>query len=774
MDQHSKAEGIYKYATDLDPHHAIAWYNRGLTLQALGRWQESRDCQLNALRDHYLTGTPAMESIASTLAACFVKLGDAKSGCRLLSELVGSGPHPLAQQLAEYLSDSGEPGKAIDVLKQQHPADLEAWYKDAVGALALNNNFRQSDLLSRLLTIQNFTVPKHPRVQEGFHNAIKAAMAQIKAKDDGPASMLELDGLGMYSIMALREGCQFAACRVKSWDVLTTALRRTFMANGCLEHQAQIQEYVPSSSGGEDPLAEIPQGCKLVVQGVNCPASVPLLIQRMQTFQAAGMLTVPKKGALKVMGIQCDQLHHQTNVGPVVSGFDVSNFGDFCTAIRKYNLNVHLHHADHVQLSEVVTVDVAKGINELSEMKVKLPIKTAGRLDAIATWYDFELFDGIELSMGPASDGLWKQNIQMVHLDQDVAAGESVEMDIVVTRWAKDYTQQWIMFDDIGVAREEKAPTQTHQTALNSFDALGGAVWHFDMMSDLKRNDAYERALIAAVKPGSIVLDIGTGSGLLAMMAARAGAKHVYACEMNPDVAEKAKAVIKANGLEDRITVYGKRSTDIHVGAELPAPVDVVVTETMGTDLLSEAMYFSLHDAVKRLTTPDVVLIPSTGRVLAQLIEVPERWHMDGFAIPKEGGLDMRPLNTLLPNFWSMVQMKKIKYVALSDVTTLFDFDFSVPYNPKGLLDTLKVPLIASGRLHAVVIWWDSILGRDGDEDIIIETGPESRYASTDHAHWSQMMQILSFDGVPVTAGESIPLRVYTDNHMTFCELTEQ
>ena len=133
----------------------------------------------------------------------------------------------------------------------------------------------------------------------------------------------------------------------------------------------------------------------------------------------------------------------------------------------------------------------------------------------------------------------------------------------------------------------------------------------------------------------------------------------VYSYPCSPQ-AEKAKAVIKANGLEDRITVYGKRSTDIHVGAELPAPVDVVVTETMGTDLLSEAMYFSLHDAVKRLTTPDVVLIPSTGRVLAQLIEVPERWHMDGFAIPKEGGLDMRPLNTLLPNFWSMVQMKKV------------------------------------------------------------------------------------------------------------------
>lgn len=61
-----------------------------------------------------------------------------------------------------------------------------------------------------------------------------------------------------------------------------------------------------------------------------------------------------------------------------------------------------------------------------------------------------------------------------------------------------------------------------------------------------------ELAIEAAV-PGKVVLDIGTGSGLLAMMAARAGAARVIACEMNAAVAETARRIIAANGLADRM-----------------------------------------------------------------------------------------------------------------------------------------------------------------------------------------------------------------------------
>ena len=88
-------------------------------------------------------------------------------------------------------------------------------------------------------------------------------------------------------------------------------------------------------------------------------------------------------------------------------------------------------------------------------------------------------------------------------------------------------------------------------------------LWHLPMLADHERNAAYEAAIKAKVAPNDIVLDIGTGSGLLAMMAARAGAKHVYACEAHPILAEMAKTIIADNGYSEQITVIAKQSTDI-------------------------------------------------------------------------------------------------------------------------------------------------------------------------------------------------------------------
>jgi tetratricopeptide (TPR) repeat protein/SAM-dependent methyltransferase len=771
MNQDSKAEAIYKYATDLDPHHAVAWYNRGLVLQRLNRFPEAKECHLNAFRDRYLRGMPAQESVVSSLATVLNKLGDYKSAVRVLKEGLGSCANrtPVINQLVDVMADNGDPGGAIDLLRKQEPEDLEAWYPTARSMSSLNDRFRQTDLLGRVVSPQSFSLMKHPQLQKNFRTAIEGALAKIKASGAETFSVLELSGLGLYSMWALRCGATRAACRVKAWDSLNAALRKAFTANGFTEAQAQIQEYVPSSAGSEDPLAELPSGCRLVILGVTCLPTVPLLLSRMAQFQAAGLLTVPRRATFNVVGIKCDQLYSQTNIGSIISGFDVSDFGDFCTAIRKYNLQIHLTHTKHTVLTEVVKLPINGEVVHMMRMKVELPIVEGGRLDALASWYNFELFDGVEQSMGPTCGDLWKQNIQMVHLGQDVKPGDRIGMELVITKWAKDFAQQWLMFDKIGVINAEEA--KVHDTALGSFDALGGAVWHFDMMSDSKRNDAYERALKAAVKPDSVVLDIGTGSGLLAMMAARAGAKHVYACEMNADVAQKAQAVIKKNGLEDKITVFPMRSNALHIGEHIPCKVDVVVTETMGTDLLSESMYLSLHDARMRLAVPDVVLIPGRGRVLGQLVQITNPWQIDGFPTPSEGELDLRALNPLLPRFWTMTQMKKVQYTTLSNVETLLSVDFGAPLVPKGVLRRVDVPVVSAGSVNALMLWWDAHLGHDVEGDIVIETGPESRYASIDHAHWSQMVQVLTHDGVSVAAGDSVPLVVYTDNLLTHCEL---
>jgi tRNA G37 N-methylase Trm5 len=86
------------------------------------------------------------------------------------------------------------------------------------------------------------------------------------------------------------------------------------------------------------------------------------------------------------------------------------------------------------------------------------------------------------------------------------------------------------------------------------------------MINDRPRNHFYRQALERAVKKGDTVLEIGTGSGLLAMLAARAGPEHVYAVEANGNMAELAEQLIKSNGLDSKITVINALSTEVDVG----------------------------------------------------------------------------------------------------------------------------------------------------------------------------------------------------------------
>src|SRR5690606_22452433 len=99
---------------------------------------------------------------------------------------------------------------------------------------------------------------------------------------------------------------------------------------------------------------------------------------------------------------------------------------------------------------------------------------------------------------------------------------------------------------------------------------------HRRMLADRERMEAYEAAITEAVRPGMRVLDLGTGTGVLAMWAARAGAE-VVAVEPHA-VIEVARRVAADNGLAERITFVRADSREL----TLDAPVDLVVTECMG------------------------------------------------------------------------------------------------------------------------------------------------------------------------------------------------
>lgn len=144
-------------------------------------------------------------------------------------------------------------------------------------------------------------------------------------------------------------------------------------------------------------------------------------------------------------------------------------------------------------------------------------------------------------------------------------------------------------------------------------------VEHARMLHDHRRTGAYLEALAAAVRPGDVVLDIGTGSGVLSVAAARAGARQVYAVEAT-DIAEVAASVFERNGVADRVTLL--RGWSRHV--ELPEPADVLVAELIGNEPFEEEILETTLDARRRLLKPGARLIPRALTLLARPILLPE------------------------------------------------------------------------------------------------------------------------------------------------------
>ena len=143
-------------------------------------------------------------------------------------------------------------------------------------------------------------------------------------------------------------------------------------------------------------------------------------------------------------------------------------------------------------------------------------------------------------------------------------------------------------------------------------------VEHARMLHDDRRTNDYVSALAEAVRPGDVVLDIGTGSGILAVAAARAGARHVYAVEAT-DIAAVAERVFAANGVQGRVTLIAGWSRQI----ELPEPADLLVSEIIGSEPFEEEILETTLDARRRLLKPGARLIPNTFTLLARPLLIP-------------------------------------------------------------------------------------------------------------------------------------------------------
>lgn len=163
------------------------------------------------------------------------------------------------------------------------------------------------------------------------------------------------------------------------------------------------------------------------------------------------------------------------------------------------------------------------------------------------------------------------------------------------------------------------APPSEAQLYQHSAELLG---IHEALLKDSVRNRAFREALALHVTSGSAVLDIGSGTGLWAILAAKLGARRVVAIERDPLMCGVIRMLAIANGVEIEVIHGDARSVS------LPRHFDIVVSETVGHVIFDEDIVSVMIDARERFLKPGGVMIPERVALLAAPV------HLDEAASP--------------------------------------------------------------------------------------------------------------------------------------------
>ena len=228
---------------------------------------------------------------------------------------------------------------------------------------------------------------------------------------------------------------------------------------------------------------------------------------------------------------------------------------------------------------------------------------------------------------------------------------------------------------------------------------------HFygQMIADAQRMEAYAEALRATVRPDSVVMDLGCGAGVFAVLACKLGARLVYAVEP-ANIIGLAREIAAANGCADRIEFFDKLSTEI----TLPEPATIIISDLRGVLPWFEQHIPSIIDARTRLLARGGVLIPCRDMLWAAVVEAPAQYaELVGPWQENILGLDLSAGRRLITNNWRKTHIKPEQFLAQPVCWTTINY-YEVESSDIHAQASWQAG--RNGTAHGVAVWFDSEL----------------------------------------------------------------
>lgn len=266
--------------------------------------------------------------------------------------------------------------------------------------------------------------------------------------------------------------------------------------------------------------------------------------------------------------------------------------------------------------------------------------------------------------------------------------------------------------------------------------------YHRQLLADEERTLAYREAIAKTVKPGDVVVDIGTGSGILSFFAAEAGAKRVYAIEQG-EMAGVAAFLVRHNDKGGVIHVLNAESTKI----DLPEQADVLVTETMGALGLDENIIGYTLDARARMLRDGAAIVPRRIAVSFVPLELAHEYETQvaWWSKPRYG-LDLAPLRVFASNSLAFVRLPDEAYAATPAV--VLDVDLAT-VTAAEVTGSATFTASRDATIHGFGAWFTADLAQTISFD------------SRNTVHWTQVLLPLETP-IDVAKGERIDLEVET------------